>query len=62
MENLSPSRIQPLLPDEQKSPDDPRPKKQQPKVVVVASRAIPLPALDDGDSNDLPPHKLDERA
>jgi hypothetical protein len=60
MENLSPSRIQPLSPGEEKTSDDPRPRKPAPKP-VPATPASQLPAIED-DSDGNSQHKLDERA
>jgi len=62
MENFSPSRIQPLAPGEEKTPDDPRPRKQQhSKTAPAVTPATEIPELD-AEPNDLPKHKLDERA
>lgn len=60
MENLSPSRIQPLSPSDEKASDDPRPRKPAPKPVPPAHTSS-LPAIE-GESDELSPHKLDERA
>jgi len=60
MENLSPSRIQPLAHGEEKPSDDPRPRKPHPKPTPAAPAAA-LPAVDI-DAEETLEHKLDERA
>jgi hypothetical protein len=60
MENLSPSRIQPLAPGEEKASDDPRPRKPHPKA-PPATPATTLPAVDI-DADETLEHQLDERA
>jgi hypothetical protein len=58
MENLSPSRIQPLSPGEQKNQDDAAPKKSaKPQ---AASAKPPSPPLLEGENEEK--HKLDEQA
>ena len=57
MENLSPSRIQPLSPGEQKSQDPANPKKPV-KAAVPAKTVAPPPVEGESDEK----HQLDERA
>jgi len=60
MENLSPSRIQPLAPGQEKASDDPRPRKPHPKPTPAApAAALPAVGLDADETLE---HQLDERA
>jgi hypothetical protein len=58
MENLSPSRIQPLSPGEEKNRDPEPPKKSEKMQTERAS--IPPPPLVEGENEEK--HQLDERA
>ncbi len=58
MENLSPSRIQPFSPGEEKNRDQERPKK--PEKSQVAGANVPAPLLVEPESEEK--HELDERA
>jgi hypothetical protein len=61
MANLSPSRIQSIAPGEQESTDDPRARKTPPPKPGAITPAASIPAIDE-DLDELPKHKLDERA
>jgi len=58
MENLSPSRIQPLSPGEEKNRDPERPKR--PEKSQAARANVPDPPLVEVESEEK--HELDERA
>jgi hypothetical protein len=58
MENLSPSRIQPLSPGEEKNRDPERPKKPE-KMPAVRANVSPPPLVE---AENEEKHELDERA
>jgi len=60
MENLSPSRIQPLSPGEGKASDDQRPRKPPAPQPTRAASSAALPPVDDFYEGAA--HQLDERA
>lgn len=58
MENLTPSRIQPVTPEQERNTDEARPRKQ-PKPAQKQNKTAPLEiGADERDEK----HKLDERA